>query len=205
MSQRIATLMIRSRDSHGERRFYRAFIAPNGNAKPLFAIVAGQPELRPDGIYYLRYRERDGTRRYQYIGKDPQLARLVQVQRQHLINDEDLGLPSVEGPKVPPPVKVAPAELPSVVPLIHRQRPKPDRTYSNSSSSRSVRINSSVRGGLLRSDGGLSRKAGQHCFSPRGEPADPRQSLQPTIRRAGCAKPSALCVTSAELFGGSIL
>jgi len=123
MSQRIATdssLMIRS---NGERRFHRAYIAANGNPKPLFALVAGKPELRPDGIYYLRYRERDGTRRYEYIGKDPQLARLMQVQRQHLIVGEEMGLPTVEGAKVPRPVKIVPVEIPSVVPLIHPRLP----------------------------------------------------------------------------------
>jgi hypothetical protein len=111
--------MIRSKDQNGERRYYRAYIAANGNAKPLFAVIAGKPELRPDGIYYLRYRERDGTRRYQYIGKDPQLDRLMQVQRQHLIVGEEMGLPTVEGPKAPRPVKIVPMEIPSVAPLIH--------------------------------------------------------------------------------------
>jgi hypothetical protein len=47
-AQRIATLMIRSKDQNGERRYYRAYIAANGNAKPLFAVIAGKPELRPD-------------------------------------------------------------------------------------------------------------------------------------------------------------
>jgi hypothetical protein len=126
MSQRIATLMIRSKDPNGERRYHRAFIAANGNAKPLFAVIEGKPELRSDGIYYLRYTEQNGTRWYQYIGKDPQLARLMQVQRQHLIQGEDVGLPPVEGPKVPLPVKVVPVEITSVVPLIHPLSPAPD-------------------------------------------------------------------------------
>src|ERR1700730_11743257 len=126
MSHRIATLMIRSRDANGERRYHRAFIAPNGNAKPLYAIVAGKPEPRPDGIYYLRYRQHDGPRRYQYIGKDPKLARLIQGQRQHLIDGEEMGLPPVEGPKVPPPVKVVPAQIPSVAPRTNLLSPPPE-------------------------------------------------------------------------------
>jgi len=130
MSHRIATLMIRSRDVSGERRFHRAFIAPNGNAKPLYAIVAGKPELRPDGIYYLRYRQQDGTRRYQYVGKDPKLARLIQGQRQYLIDGEEMGLSPVEGPKVPVPVKVRPAEIPSVVPRTNQLSP-PAESGSN--------------------------------------------------------------------------
>jgi integrase/recombinase XerD len=99
MSHRIATLMIRSRDAGGERRFHRAFIAPNGNAKPLYAIVAGKPELRTDGIYYLRYRQQDGIRRYQYVGKDPKLARLIQGQRQYLIDGRRDGPAPRRGPK----------------------------------------------------------------------------------------------------------
>ena len=126
MSHRIATLMIRSRDASGERRYHRAFIAPNGNAKPLYAIIAGKPELRPDGIYYLRYRQQDGTRRYQYIGKDPKLARLIQGQRQYLIDGEEMGLPPVEGPKVPPPVKVVPAHIASVAPRTNPLSPPPE-------------------------------------------------------------------------------
>jgi integrase len=124
MRQRSVSIMLRVKEGHGNQPYYPAVIAPNGTIKPFYARIAGQPVLREDGVYYLRYRDRAGRRHYQLAGKDPKLARVMQLQRQHMIAGEEMGLPSVEPPRPPRPTKILPVSPPSVVPLVHPDAPR---------------------------------------------------------------------------------
>jgi hypothetical protein len=60
--------MLRVKEGHGNQPYYPAVIAPNRTINPFYARIAGQPVLREDGVYYLRYRDRAGRRHYQLAG-----------------------------------------------------------------------------------------------------------------------------------------
>lgn len=123
MSQRVVTVMLRVKDGKGNRLYHRAVVASNGSIKPFYALIGGKPEHRPEAIYYLRYQATTGKRRYQFVGRDPKLAWMMQMQRQHIIAGESMGLPTAEAPKGTPPPRMVPAEIPSAAALVHPQAP----------------------------------------------------------------------------------
>ncbi len=126
MQQRTVGIMLRVKDDHGYHPFYPAIVAANGTIKPFYARIGGKEVYRPDGVYYLRYRDGAGKRHYRFAGPDPKLVRTMQLQRQHVIAGERMGLATVEPP---PPVRakrVLVVEPPSVAPLVNAQAPPAD-------------------------------------------------------------------------------
>jgi integrase len=113
--------MLRIRDN-----YYPAVLAANGTVKPFYAQIAGRAACREDGVYYLRYTDSRKKRHYQYVGSDPKLARTMQLQRQHVIAGEEMGLQTVEPPPAAKPKKIIPLEPPSVAPLVNPLAPAPD-------------------------------------------------------------------------------
>ena len=97
--------MLRVKEGKGRQPFYPAVVAPNGAVKPFCARIAGKETLREDGVYYLRYTDAHSKRHYQFVGRDPKLARTMQFQRQHVIAGEAIGLQTVEPPPAPKPEK----------------------------------------------------------------------------------------------------
>jgi integrase len=123
MHQRTVSIMLRVKEGHGNQPYYPAVVAANGAIKPFFARIAGKPVCRQDGVYYLRYRDKAGRRHYQFAGTDPKQVRVMQLQRQHVIAGEEMGLPTVATPPATRPKKVLPAEPPSVVTLVNPKAP----------------------------------------------------------------------------------
>ena len=123
MQQRTVAVMLRVKEGYGNQPYYPAIVAANGTIKPFYARIGGKPVFRPDGAYYLRYRDRTGKRHYQFAGTDPKLARVMQLQRQHVIAGEEMGLPALEPPPALRPAKVLLAEPLSVGPLVNPQAP----------------------------------------------------------------------------------
>ena len=118
--------MLRVKQGQGQQRYYPAVLAANGTVKPFYAQIAGKAECREDGVYYLRYTDSGKKRHYQYVGTDPKLARTMQLQRQHVIAGEKIGLETVEPPPAPKPIKIIPIGPPSVAPLVNPLASPPD-------------------------------------------------------------------------------
>jgi hypothetical protein len=123
MQQRTVIIMLRVKEGHGIQPYYPAVVTPNGTIKPFYARINGSPVHREDGVYYLRYRDNTGKRHYQFAGTDPKLARVMQLQRQHVIAGEEMGLPTVNAPPAIRPKRVLVAEPPSVAPLVNPKAP----------------------------------------------------------------------------------
>jgi len=130
MHQRTVSIMLRVNQGHGNQPYYRAVVAGNGSIKPFYALIGGKPQCRPDGVYYIRYRDKTGKRHYQFAGTDPKQVRVMQLQRQHVIAGEEMGLPAVDPPPAARPKKVLALEPPSVAPLVNPQAP-PANASSN--------------------------------------------------------------------------
>ena len=72
MANRRVSLMIRINDG-GKRPFVKPVYATNGRIRPLYALVDGVPQRRPEGTYYPRWS--DGERRvWEPAGVDPYAA-----------------------------------------------------------------------------------------------------------------------------------
>lgn len=126
MRQRIVSIQLRVKEAHGYQPYYPAIVNANGIVKPFYCRIGGNPVLREDGMYYLRHRDRSGKRHHQYVGTDPKLARTMQLQRQHFMDGEDMGLSIAEPPSIPRPPKVRMAAPPSVAALAHQDAPQPE-------------------------------------------------------------------------------
>src|SRR5580698_1761111 len=114
MRQRTVRILLRAKD-----RYYPAVVAASGTVKPFYVIKGGKHTCFENGIYYLRYTDAKGKRHFQYVGRDPKLARTMQLQRLHVIAGEEMGLETVEPPPAPKPGRITPTEPLSVVPLVH--------------------------------------------------------------------------------------
>lgn len=88
-------LYIRVRLKDGRRLHVDPVYAANRKLKPLFAMVHGQAEHHPEGVYYLRY-QRDGAYIWEAVGTDPQHALLKLTQRKNMLTALASGLHVVE-------------------------------------------------------------------------------------------------------------
>lgn len=123
MHRRTVSIMLRVKEGHGNQPYYPAVVAANGTIKPFFARIGGKSVCRADGVYYLRYRDKSGKRHYQFAGTDPKHARVMQLQRQHVIDGEEMGLPTVAPPPALRPKKFVDPLPPSVAPLVNPNAP----------------------------------------------------------------------------------
>ncbi|MGZ4824796.1 MAG: tyrosine-type recombinase/integrase, partial [Terriglobales bacterium] len=65
--------------------------AANRRLKPLHAVVNGNPEHHPEGVYNLRYL--DGKRRvWEPVGNDPNAALAAKLRREHIVRAKDMGI-----------------------------------------------------------------------------------------------------------------
>jgi integrase/recombinase XerD len=63
-------LEIRIKNSAGRYAFHTAVVSSNGKLKPFAAMVNGNQEVHPEGVYHLRYTNENGKRVYERVGKD---------------------------------------------------------------------------------------------------------------------------------------
>jgi hypothetical protein len=89
--------------------YYHPVEAANGKFRPLAAMVSGVAQKLSNGIYCLRYQQ-DGRRKWEPVGRDPQLALTKKAQREARLAGEAVGMlqPGAE-PSLPgaPPVVTA--------------------------------------------------------------------------------------------------
>jgi integrase len=97
----VVRLKIRVRLSGGSRPFVDPVLSANGKLKPLYAVVHGKPEHRPEGSYFLRYATPDGKRVWKSVGKDAQLALAQQVKQEKSLAARAVGLQLVEDVPAP--------------------------------------------------------------------------------------------------------
>ena len=94
MANRKVSLMIRIIDG-GKRPFVKPVYATNGRIRPLYALVDGVPQHRPEGTYYLRWS--DGERRvWEPAGVDPYAALAAKFRREHILESKSMGIAVVE-------------------------------------------------------------------------------------------------------------
>lgn len=94
MANQRVSLMIRIREGQ-KRPFVKPVYAANGRIRPLYALVNGTPQHRPEGTYYLRWA--DGERRvWEPVGVDPYAALAAKLRREHILESKKLGIAVVE-------------------------------------------------------------------------------------------------------------
>jgi hypothetical protein len=76
----VVRLKIRVRLADSSRPYLDPVLSSNGKLKPLYAVVGGKPEYRPEGSYFLRYADRKRIR--EAVGSDPQLAPIAKLKRE---------------------------------------------------------------------------------------------------------------------------
>jgi hypothetical protein len=123
MHRRTVSIMLGVKEGHGNQPYYPVVVAANGTIKPFFARIGGKSVCRADGVYYLRYRDKSCKRHFQFAGTDPKHARVMQLQQQHVIDGEEVGLPTVAPPPALRPKKVVDPLPPSVAPLVNPNAP----------------------------------------------------------------------------------
>ena len=84
MKSTAVRLYIRVRRPNGTRLFTLPVLAGNGRLRPQFAMLNGQSQHCPDGIYHLRY-SKNGKRVWENVGADSQLASLARERKQRMV------------------------------------------------------------------------------------------------------------------------
>ena len=100
---RRVTLSIRIRLKSGRRQYATPVIASNGKLKPGYALIDGQKEFHPEGVYVLRYRSLEGKQVWESVGADPQLASIAKLRRENVLQAEGLGLNTYSSQVAPHP------------------------------------------------------------------------------------------------------
>jgi hypothetical protein len=86
--------MIRINDG-GKRPFVKPVYAANGRIRPLYGVVDGVPQHRPEGTYYLRWAD-GGRRVWEPVGVDPYAALAAKLRREHILQSKSMGIAVVE-------------------------------------------------------------------------------------------------------------
>lgn len=92
MKSPVVRLKIRVRLPDGSRPYLDPVLSTNKKLKPLFALVNGQPEHHPEGVYHLRY-VKGKKRIWEKVGSDAQYALTVKTKRENLMRAVSEGVP----------------------------------------------------------------------------------------------------------------
>jgi integrase len=93
------TLKIRIHLLDGSRPYCDVVLTTNGKIKPLYAVVNGEPEHHPEGVYAIRFPEK-GRPRYKTVGKDPAAALIAKRKKETFLQAKADGIAVVgESPK----------------------------------------------------------------------------------------------------------
>ena len=91
MSAPTVRLKIRVRLPNGSRAYLEPVLASNNKLKPLYGIFDGKPRHHPEGVYHLRYLK-GGSRVWESVGKDAQVALTARLRVEHRLQAVALGL-----------------------------------------------------------------------------------------------------------------
>ncbi len=83
MANRTATLYIRITTKYGRNSYCKPVYLSKGRLKPHYAMVDGEPEHHPEGVYYIRFGTGGGKQRFESVGMDAFVAldKLGEAQR----------------------------------------------------------------------------------------------------------------------------
>ena len=74
MANRAVTLYLRIKTPEGKKPYCKPVFLAKGRLKPLYAFVNGEPEHRPEGVYYMRFGADSGKQQMVPLGNDPYVA-----------------------------------------------------------------------------------------------------------------------------------
>jgi hypothetical protein len=92
MANLTVRLYIRIKTEDGKKPFCKPVYLSKGRLKPLYALVDGEPEHRPEGIYYMRYGTGDGKQQMVPLGNDPYVALDKLAAQERYLRDQARGL-----------------------------------------------------------------------------------------------------------------
>lgn len=92
MANLTVTLYIRIKTEDGKKPFCKPVYLAKGRLKPLYAIVNGEPEYRPEGVYYMRFGADSGKQPMVPLGTDPYLALDKVAEQERWLRDRDRGI-----------------------------------------------------------------------------------------------------------------
>ncbi len=101
MANRAVTLYLRIKTADGKKPFCKPVYLAKGRLKPLYALVDGEPEHRPEGVYYMRFGGDSGRQEMVPLGNDPYLALDKAAEQERWLRDRERGVvtPIPENPK----------------------------------------------------------------------------------------------------------
>ncbi len=100
MQSKTVRLYLRVRRPNGSRQYLLPAFAGNGRLRPHFALIDGQAQHCPRGVYSLRYAS-DGKRVWEDVGADPQLALLAKERKQRALDAQAAGVQLAEAEHKP--------------------------------------------------------------------------------------------------------
>jgi len=93
MSNRTATLHFRVTTKDGKTRFCKPVYLSKGRLNPHAAMVNGQPQHHPEGVYYIRFGREGRKQRFESVGKDPYVALDKLAEKERWLRDRERGVP----------------------------------------------------------------------------------------------------------------
>ena len=91
MKQPVVRLKIRVRLPHGSRPYLDPVQSAKGRLRPLYALVNGEPQHHPEGIYFRRHAH-EGERIWKPVGKDWQLALDAKLKQERVMAAQAVGV-----------------------------------------------------------------------------------------------------------------
>lgn len=89
MANRTATLYIRITTADGRKSYCKPVYLSKGRLKSQYAMVNGEPEHHPEGVYYLRFGVDGGKQQFVQIGKDSFVALDKLAEKQRWLRDRE--------------------------------------------------------------------------------------------------------------------
>jgi hypothetical protein len=101
MANRAVTLYLRIKTPEGKKPYCKPVFLAKGRLKPLYAFVDGEPEHRPEGVYYMRFGADSGKQQMVPLGNDPYLALDKVAEKERWLRDRERGMVTPIAPHQP--------------------------------------------------------------------------------------------------------
>jgi integrase/recombinase XerD len=92
MANRTATLYIRITTKDGKKPYCKPVYLTKGRLKPLCAMVDGEPEHHPEGVYYIRFGTDGGKQPFEPVGNDPYVALDKLAEKERSLRQRERGV-----------------------------------------------------------------------------------------------------------------
>jgi hypothetical protein len=95
MANLTVSLYIRIKTEDGKKPFCQPVYLTKGRLRPLYAVVDGEHQHRPEGIYYMRFGTEDGKQQMVPLGNDPYVALDKLAAQERYLRDRARGVSTV--------------------------------------------------------------------------------------------------------------